>query len=549
MNITFTRIFPFIAWRKRAYGISGLIGLVLLAITVAQGGINLGIDFVGGTSIIVKFDRVVDSELLSQLRSWLEPRGLGGNIRTIGATGGSAKEAREISIDIRGSEWVDNMVATFQNLRTEKPGLTFADVEPVFAPRLEPAAYGHFVDYFQGDSETPALYELSKITTVELKDVFQTLFNENIALSVASVFSEHLPLNEEKKMFDINQLTTPERLAGALADVKALEVEAMISGLIGGETGMIDTMTPRPWGTVDDFISRTGLGAFDEPSVRRDLYDGRETAVFPGAVSVLTGSPRDLSRVFHGALTNRFLRNARIVISARDEQLDGLFATSTQAVDVVPADDSEMKSIIGRHFHAGRFIILQSETVGPSVGAEMKKNALWAIFYSMLGIMGYVWFRFELRFAVGAVVALVHDSLLTILLVSAMGWEFNVTIVAALLTVMGYSVNDTIVVYDRIREKLGKLKGPPDPEIIDRAITETLSRTVLTGGSLILSIIAFMVLGPLVTKDMSGTLAFGVIIGTFSSIFVASPVLVEWDRFAARFGRGKIKSKGDRARS
>lgn len=530
MNIVFTKVFPFIEWRRRAYGFSAAFFAALVIATIAQGGFNLGIDFVGGTSVLVKFDSAVTPQMLGEMRSWLEPSGLGGNIRTIGATTGATREAREVSIDVRGTDWVDAMTTSFRNDES-----FYAGLEPHIREQLE--------ENFRGDTERPALYDPTTIRPSELHELFQKIFNENIAITIQNVLAKNLPPNEPPRQVDVNHMVTAERLAAAIAEFKRQQIEVIISAL----SGATDTAAAaaRPWSTVDEFITAAGLVTFDNPSVRRMLHAG-ETAPHVGSVSVLTGSPAELSGVFSGAIAERFLRNAQIVIDRRDQELGGLFTSARQAADFVPESDAEMKELLVRHFHAGRFVIMQAETVGASIGAEMKWAALYAILISIAGILLYVWLRFEFRYGVGAVVALVHDTALTVLVVSALGREFNVTIVAAVLTVMGYSVNDTIVVFDRIREKLGKLKGPPDPAIIDLAITETLSRTILTGGSMILSILAFAILGPLVTRDMCLVLFVGVVIGTFSSIFVASPVLVEWDRFAKRWSERRLAS--DRAK-
>ncbi len=526
------RIFPFIEWRYRAYIFTAVLVVLFAAGTAFHGGINYGIDFVGGTSVIVKLDKPVDGASLAQLRTILEPLGLSQNIRTIGGVAASKSEAREISIDVRGSDWVDRMVERFDAERKSRE-LKPDDLDAVFGAALEPRVMAEMKAYFlppAGDTTAPPMYAIATATTSDLNEIFQSIFNENISLSVQRALSDALVPEGGLRTFDINNVGGAGNLAATLAELKRAQVEKQIAARIG------DTGAARPWKTVEEFLKVTGLEIFDRPELRRVLT--AETApVSPNAVSVATAGPEALSRAFLGALSERFLRNAEIVVAHRDGDIGGLFASARQAADLVPVDDVEMRSLIVEHAHAGRFIIASSETVGAAVGSDLKVAALYAIFFSLLGLLGYIWFRFELRYAVGGVIATVHDTLLTLGLIGFMGIEFNIPIVAAVLTVMGYSINDTVVVYDRIREKLGKLKSAPDPAIIDLAITETLSRTMLTGGSTILSILAFMVLGPAVTFDLCFALGFGIIIGTFSSIFVAAPVLVEWERF----GQGRRK--------
>jgi preprotein translocase subunit SecF/SecD/SecF fusion protein len=165
------------------------------------------------------------------------------------------------------------------------------------------------------------------------------------------------------------------------------------------------------------------------------------------------------------------------------------------------------------------------EVVGPAVSAELRQTGTIAVLAAILAIIVYVWFRFEWQFALGTVVALTHDVLLTIGAFSLFQFEFDLSIVAALLTILGYSVNDTVVVSDRIRENLRKFKKMDLVELLNLSINETLSRTILTGVTTIAVLIALFVLGGEVLRNFSFAMLFGVIVGTYSSIFIAAPIL------------------------
>ncbi len=165
------------------------------------------------------------------------------------------------------------------------------------------------------------------------------------------------------------------------------------------------------------------------------------------------------------------------------------------------------------------------EVVGPAVSAELRMTGLIAVLCSILAIIAYVWFRFEWQFAFGAVMALLHDVLLTAGIFSLFQLEFDLSIVAALLTILGYSVNDTVVVADRIRENLRKFKRMPLNELLNLSINETLSRTILTGTTTIMVLIVLYVFGGAVIHNFSFAMLFGVIVGTYSSIFISAPVL------------------------
>lgn len=182
------------------------------------------------------------------------------------------------------------------------------------------------------------------------------------------------------------------------------------------------------------------------------------------------------------------------------------------------------------------------EFVGPQVGEELKRAGLMAILFSLAGILVYIWFRFEWQFGVAAIIALAHDAILTIGLFAMLQMEFNLSTVAALLMIAGYSINDTVVVFDRIREMLRKYKKTALAEVFNRAINSTLARTVMTSVTTLLALIALWLFGGEVIRGFVDALIFGVLIGTYSSIFVASPVLMF---FNVRHVGDKGEDKGE----
>ncbi|MEC9345501.1 MAG: protein translocase subunit SecF [Pseudomonadota bacterium] len=166
------------------------------------------------------------------------------------------------------------------------------------------------------------------------------------------------------------------------------------------------------------------------------------------------------------------------------------------------------------------------EFVGPKVSGELVEAAALAVVTAVIAMLGYIWLRFEWHFSVGAVVALVHDILITIGMFALTRFEFNLASVAALLTILGYSINDTVVVYDRIRENLRKYKQMPLGDLIDLSINETLSRTVMTGVTTLLALVALYIFGGEVIAGFAFAMIWGILIGTYSSIFVAAPILI-----------------------
>ncbi len=166
------------------------------------------------------------------------------------------------------------------------------------------------------------------------------------------------------------------------------------------------------------------------------------------------------------------------------------------------------------------------EVVGPKVSGELTRDGIIAVLLALLGVMIYIWFRFEWQFALGAVASLAHDVLLTIGLFAFTRMEFNLSIIAAILTIVGYSLNDTVVVYDRVRENMRRYKKKPLPELIDLSLNQMLSRTVLTSLSTMAALLALYVFGGEVIRGFTFTMIWGVVVGTYSSIFIAAPILI-----------------------
>ncbi len=172
--------------------------------------------------------------------------------------------------------------------------------------------------------------------------------------------------------------------------------------------------------------------------------------------------------------------------------------------------------------------VRRQELVGPKVGQELRAKATLAIIYALIGILIYISLRFEFKFAVGAVAALVHDVLITLGVFSLAGKEVTLPVIAALLTIVGYSLNDTIVIYDRIREDRRKLYGKSFVDIVNTSLNESLSRTIVTSLTTLAVVFCLYLFGGEVIRDFAFALMIGVIVGTYSSLYVASPLVVEW---------------------
>lgn len=200
----------------------------------------------------------------------------------------------------------------------------------------------------------------------------------------------------------------------------------------------------------------------------------------------------------------------------------------------------KVKSAIHAAFPASGDSVLAAHTIGARVGKELKVGAIWSTIWVSILLIIYVTVRFEFIYSVGAIIATLHDVFVVLLFFSLFRWEFSLSVLAAILTLVGYSINDTIVVYDRIREQVKKQRGVPYAKVVNDAINQTLSRTILTGTTTIVSVIILIIFGGSTLTTMAVALLIGILTGTYSSIFIAAPILIEWhDKRAGKLALSK----------
>ncbi|HWP36623.1 MAG TPA: protein translocase subunit SecF [Gemmatimonadales bacterium] len=231
-----------------------------------------------------------------------------------------------------------------------------------------------------------------------------------------------------------------------------------------------------------------------------------------------------VSSGFPGAEIQTFGTPNEWVIRARLEEAPEAEAESTERTAIA------VDSALVRAFGPGTYTIVRTEAVGPKVGGELRQKALTAILLSFLGTLVYLAFRFEWRFGLGAVAATAHDILLTLSFIALLDIEVSLVVVAAILTIVGYSLNDTIVVFDRVRENLRKYRRQHMMEILNLSVNETLPRTLMTGTTTLLATLALLAFGPTSIHGFAAVMTFGIVVGTFSSIYIASPILLAIER-------------------
>jgi preprotein translocase subunit SecF len=230
----------------------------------------------------------------------------------------------------------------------------------------------------------------------------------------------------------------------------------------------------------------------------------------------------------------RYTAQAQAIVSYRDKVKDGVLHSLDE---LKAAADPVVVASLSDGFFLSNFGVRNVEIVGPQVGAQLRKQALLATAYSLAGMLVYLAFRFEWIYGVAAVVTVFHDTLITVGAFSLLDKEISLTVIAAILTLIGYSNNDTIVVFDRIRENLKLMRREKLSDIVNRSINQTLSRTILTAGLTFLTVLALYLFGGEVLKGFSLALVIGILIGTYSSIAIAAPILVAYQDW--RSGRGK----------
>jgi preprotein translocase subunit SecF len=227
----------------------------------------------------------------------------------------------------------------------------------------------------------------------------------------------------------------------------------------------------------------------------------------------------------------RYAVLARQIDDFRNKERGGILTSIDELRGVAPA---EVVSALQQDFYSSDFVVRNVEIVGPQVGSQLRHQAIMATLYSLGGMLVYLWFRFEMIYGIGAVVACLHDSIITVGFFSLLDKEISLTVIAAILTLIGYSMNDTIVVFDRIRENIKLLRREPLADIVNKSINQTLSRTILTSGLTFLTVLSLYVFGGEVLRGFSLALVIGILIGTYSSIAVAAPMLVAYQDWRSK---------------
>lgn len=290
---------------------------------------------------------------------------------------------------------------------------------------------------------------------------------------------------------------------------REMVVTALQRAYGGAEPGKID-------------LNQAGRNAFTDALLRRDPER-------------LVGDPGNTIQVDEARA-----HYAGIADSILDLRRDrGIFG-SVDELAAAPGVTSATVDALREGAYLSSFAIVGVENVGPLIGQELKRQGILAVVLALIGMLVYIWIRFEIQFGVGALMASLHDVLVCLGLYALLGYEFNLTTIAAFLTLVGYSVNDTVVVFDRVRENLRKNRREPLLEVMNRSLNQTLARTVLTSGTTLLASVSLFLFGGDVLRGFSFVLTVGVIVGTYSSIYIAGPFTLLWEHL---FGKEAVAKR------
>jgi len=245
---------------------------------------------------------------------------------------------------------------------------------------------------------------------------------------------------------------------------------------------------------------------------------------------------------------DRYQQLARKLLDYRDKNANGVL-TNFDYLSKVDGVTGPVLAAVKDSYALGPFAIRDVEVVGPKVGAELRKQAIFVTLYALGGMLVYIAFRFEWVYGAAAVLAVFHDVLITLGLFSLLHFEISLTVIAALLTLVGYSMNDTIVIFDRIRENNRLLRKESFADVVNKSINQTLSRTILTSGLTFLTVLVLFLMGGQVLRAFSFALVAGIVVGTYSSFGIAAPLVVAWNRWRGQgVAAGTGPAAGNKAR-
>jgi len=492
-----------LAYRTPALYVSVLLIVLSLAGIGYRGGLLYGIDFTGGLQVLLEFNRPIGVQRMNTVRSLFERRLFEARINTVSLQG--EEERRGLMITVRARPLVEALTDRLYSIGRDGSVERLREVRPA-GQRVAISGRTLRANFRLGEDTA---------TRVNLR----TASRETIRARVRSIVNDTL----SDEIIDILR----RRFVGSVegVDLNWADADEIQSWLAGRQTaGFVSGFEQR---RREGLASMASLGQLLE---RFDVPRERFRAIFsvgasgPDRIDLRTIPSEGFREIVHEEFfADRYERAAARLVERREER--GLFRSPEEVFSLPALRPLDRPSLAGS-MTLSPFVLGRSEMVSPAIGAELVGYAALAILLSLLGILAYLYVRFELKYSVGAIAAILHDIVATVGLLTLAGVEFNVPVVAAVLTIIGYSLNDTIVNFDRVRENrtlMGHAAGWY--RVINRSVFEVLNRTLVTSLTTFLAVVVLYAYGGIALRAFSITLLIGVVLGTYSSIYVANVVL------------------------
>lgn len=506
MNLLTAIFREVLAYRKQAMAISAIVILIGFGGILYQGGLLYGIDFTGGLQILLEFDKPLSPERVTNVRGVFSDNFSSSQVQTVTLQG--EEKRRGVILTVRAGELVNRLSGHLYEAGrsgAERPFESFLEENGNRVITVEDLNNNFSV----GSSDDNAVLDISREDRDTIRSRVQSLVNQNISERVMGLLREEFV--SETSDIDLNSANEDE-IRSWLANQQA---QAFVNRILSlRNSGDLDR------DSLVDEVNRFGLSTENFFEIFEMNGDN------PDRLDVVELDPEDFREVTYDEFfQGRYNEVAASLVETRNSQ--GIFRTK-DAVLQQDALGSVVPTNLEEDFYLSPFVIKSREMISPSIGAELITDAALAILLSMIGILAYLYVRFELNYSFGAIGAIIHDVIVTVGLLTLLGVEFNVPVVAAILTVIGYSLNDTIVNFDRVRENR-VLMGYESSwyDVINRSVYEVLNRTFVTSITTFIAALVLYLYGGIALRGFSITLLIGVITGTFSSIYVSNLLLFE----------------------
>lgn len=499
-------------YRFQAMVFSGLLILFCIGGVVYQGGLLYGIDFTGGLQILLEFQEDLSAEQVNKIRNIFQGNLSTSKVKTVSLKGES--ERRGLMVTVRGQKLVDSLTNRLYRAGRSGSKTAFEPVEgitgqPLLTPEILRANFS--LGKAKGDANTSKV-DLTRASRKTIRGRVRSIVNTNLSDRIVTLLKEKLIAKSEG--IDLNWASV-EEIQSWLAH---RQNRAFVSSIVNLREN-------------NDLTEESLVARLEEFGIPREAFFEvfRLGGDDPGRLNVRTLEATNMRDItFEEFFQGRYQDVASRLIERRNNR--GLFR-SKERLFALSLFDGLRTDVLKKSSYLSPFVMKRREMISPSIGSDLIGMAALAILLSLVGILAYLYVRFELTYSFGAIGAIVHDVLITVGLITVFGIEFNVPVVAAVLTVIGYSLNDTIVNFDRVRENRVLMGYEADwYDVINRSVYEVLNRTVVTSLTTFIAAFILFLYGGIALRGFAATLIIGIVAGTYSSIFVSNVILFNLQR-------------------